>query len=92
MLVAPILVFPYWNKEFCVHVDSSCIDLRVVLAQPGVGEIDHPIAFASINLSKVENNYATTEREGLAMIYALQKLRHYFLGSHFKMFTSHSAL
>jgi hypothetical protein len=33
-----------------------------------------------------------TEREGLAMIYALQKFIHYLLGSHFKFFTDHSAL
>lgn len=26
------------------------------------------------------------------MVYALQKFRHYLLGSHFKMFTNHSAL
>jgi len=32
------------------------------------------------------------EREGLTMVYALQKFRHYLLGSHFKMFTNHSAL
>jgi len=32
------------------------------------------------------------EREGLAMIYALQKFRHYLLGSHFKFFIDHSPL
>jgi hypothetical protein len=26
------------------------------------------------------------------MVYALQKFRHYLLGSHFKMYTDHSAL
>ena len=26
------------------------------------------------------------------MVYALQKFKHYLLGSHFKMFTDHSAL
>ena len=34
----------------------------------------------------------TTEHEGLAMVYALQKFRHYLLGGHFKMFTDHSSL
>ena len=92
MVVAPILVFPYWNKEFHVHVDASYIDLEVVFPQPGAREIDHPIAFASRKLSKEENNYTTTEREGLEMVYPLQKFRHYLLGSHFKMFTDHSAL
>jgi hypothetical protein len=32
------------------------------------------------------------EREGLAIVYALQKFRHYLLGKNFKMFTDHSAL
>ena len=32
------------------------------------------------------------EREGLAMVYALQKFRHYLLGAHFKMYTGHSTL
>jgi hypothetical protein len=43
-------------------------------------------------LSEFEKNYNTTEREGLDMVYALQKFRHYLLGKHFKMFIDHSAL
>ena len=69
----PILVFPDWSKEFHVHVDASSIVLGIVLAQLGEGNIDHPIAFASRKLSTTENNYTTKEREGLAMVYALQK-------------------
>jgi len=92
MVVAPILVFPYWNKEFHVYMDASCITLGVVLAKLGVGEIDHPKYFASRKLFKVEKKYTTTEREGLAMVNSLQNFRHYLLGSHFKMFTDHSAL
>ena len=40
----------------------------------------------------VEKNYTKIEIEGLAMVYVLQKIRHYQLGGHFKMFTDHSAL
>jgi hypothetical protein len=54
--------------------------------------MDHPIYFVSQNLSQEERNYTMTEREGLAMIYALQKFRHYLLSSHFKLFTNHFAL
>jgi len=75
-----------------VHVDASSIELGVVLTQPGEGDIDHPLEFASRKLSTAEVNYNTTEREGLAMVYALQKFYHYLLGGHFKMFTDHSAL
>jgi hypothetical protein len=92
MVTAPILVFPDWSKEFHVHIDVSSIALGVVLAQPGEGDIDHMLDFSKRKLSTVEINYTTTEREGLAMVYALQKFCHYLLGGQFKMFTDHSVL
>jgi hypothetical protein len=92
MVTMPILVFPDWSKEFHVQVDASSIALGVVLAQPGEGDIDHPLAFSNMNLSTTEVNYTTTKKEGLAMVYALQKFHHYLLGGHFKMFTDHSTL
>jgi len=60
--------------------------------QPEEGNLDHPIYFYSHKLSQVERNHTTTEREGLAMMYSLQKFSHYLLGCHFKFFTNHSAL
>ena len=54
-----------------VHVDTSSIALGAVLAQPGEGSINPSIAFASRKLLIAEKNYTTTEREGLAMVYAL---------------------
>jgi hypothetical protein len=92
MVTVPILVFPDWSKEFHVHVDASSIALGEVLAQPGEGDIDHMLAFSSRKLSTTTINYTTIERQGLAMVYALQKLCHYLLGGHFKMFTDHFAL
>ena len=62
------------------------------MVQPGEGDIDHQIAFASWKLPSAEKNYTMTEREGLEMVYALQKFRHYLLGGHFKMFIDHFAL
>jgi len=92
MVTMPIFVFLDWKKEFHVHVFASCIMLGIVLTQEGEGEIHHPIAFTIRNLYKVEKNYSTTEQEGLTIIYALQKFRHYLLGGHFKMYKGHSAL
>jgi hypothetical protein len=71
MVTAPILVFLDWSKEFHVHVDASSIALGVVLAQSRIRDIDHKLSFASRKLSIIEINYTTTEREGLAMVYAL---------------------
>ena len=92
MVTTLILVFPDWKKPFHVHVDASSIALGIILAQPGEGGIDHPIAFSRRKLASAEKNYTTIEREGLAMVYALQKFRLYLLGSHFKMFTDNSTL
>jgi hypothetical protein len=89
---APILTYPNWKVEFHVHIDASAVVLGAILVQLGEGNLDHPIYFSSRKLSQDEHNYTTTEREGLAMVYALQKFRHYLLGSHFKFFTDHSSL
>ena len=92
MATTPILVFPNWKKEFHVHVDTSSVALGTVLKQPGEGALEHPIAFASRKLFMTKKNYMTTEREGLAMVYALHKFRHYLLGGNFKMYVNHSDL
>jgi hypothetical protein len=92
MVIVPILIFPDWRKGFHVHVDASYISLGAVLAQPRVGDIDHPLFFSRRKLSTAKINYTTIEREGLAMVYALQKFRHYLLQGNFKIFIDHSAL
>jgi hypothetical protein len=51
MVTTPILVFPDWEKTFHVHVDASATTLGAILVQPGVGDLDHPIVFASRKLS-----------------------------------------
>jgi hypothetical protein len=92
MVIAPILFFPDWRKEFHVHVNTYSIALGEVLVQPGEGDINHSLSFASKKLSTTDVNYTTTERQGLAMVYVLQKFCHYLLGGHFKMFIDHSVL
>lgn len=83
---APILAYPNWQIEFHVHIDASIVALDTILAQSWEGNLHHPIYFASHILSQAECNYTTIERKGLAIVYALQKFRHYLVGSHFKFF------
>jgi hypothetical protein len=56
-----------------VNVDASSIAFGEVLTQPGEGDIDHPIYFVSRKFYEFEQNYNTTEREGMDMVYALHK-------------------
>jgi hypothetical protein len=62
MVTIPILVFQDWENTFHVNVHASSIALGAILTQPGIGELDHSIAFASRKLSELEHNYNTIER------------------------------
>lgn len=55
-------------------------------------QIDHLVSFASRKLSDSGENYVTTEREWLDMVYVLQKFQHYLLGNAFILFINHSTL
>ncbi|CAM6097605.1 unnamed protein product [Calypogeia fissa] len=89
---APILKEPDWGKEFHLHTDASLIAVGAVLAQQGEEGIDSPVYYASRLLNVHERNYTTTEREALAMIFAVKKFRHYLLGNKFVFFVDHNAL
>uniref|UniRef100_A0A151UHX5 Retrovirus-related Pol polyprotein from transposon 297 family n=1 Tax=Cajanus cajan TaxID=3821 RepID=A0A151UHX5_CAJCA len=71
--------------------DASNFALGVVLAQR-VGRFSHVIAYASRTLDAAQVNYTTTEKELLAIVFALDKFRSYLLGSKITMFSDHAAL
>ncbi|RVW77742.1 Retrovirus-related Pol polyprotein from transposon opus [Vitis vinifera] len=50
------------------------------------------IYYASKTLNEAQRNYTTTEKELLAMVFALDKFRAYLVGSFIIVFTDHSAL
>ena len=62
------------------------------LAQNPTGKTDQPIAYATRLLNKAEKNYTTNEKEALAMVYAVNKFRHYLLGNKFIFYVDHLAL
>ena len=92
LITTPILRAPDWNKLFHVHIDASAFAIGCILAQPGDKNMDFPISYASRQLNVAERNYTTIEREGLSMIYAVKKFRHYLLATQFVFFVDHQAL
>ena len=50
------------------------------------------IYYASKTLNEAQRNYTTTEKELLAVVFALEKFRSYILGSPIIIYTDHSAL
>jgi hypothetical protein len=53
---------------------------------------EQPVAFANKTLNKAECRYSTTERELLAVYFALRIFHPYLYGQHFTIFTDHKPL
>ena len=48
--------------------------------------------YASRRLTAAEQNYSTTERKALGLIFSVTKFRHYLLGHKFTFHVDHAAL
>ena len=88
---APILRGPDWTLPFHISSDASDTAIGAVLGQ----EEDHlpyAIYFISKNMSPAELNYTVTEKEFLAVIYAINKFRHYITGYQRFIHIDHAAI
>ncbi|KAL0176818.1 hypothetical protein M9458_029148, partial [Cirrhinus mrigala] len=75
-----VLRAPDFSCPFLLQTDAS-----------DTGE-EHPIIYISRKLSPAERNYATVEREALAIKWAVLELRYYLLGRKFTLVTDHAPL
>ena len=66
--------------------DASDLAMGAVLGQRGDGK-PYVIYYASKTLNKAQRNYTTTEKELLAVVFALDKFRAYLVGSSIVVFT-----
>nr|ABI48306.1 pol protein [Drosophila melanogaster] len=83
-----ILKYPDFKKPFDLTTDASASGIGAVLSQEG-----RPITMISRTLKQPEQNYATNERELLAIVWALGKLQNFLYGSReINIFTDHQPL
>ena len=71
--------------------DASDYAIGVVLGKMK-DKKSHVIYYASKTLNEAPKNYTTTEKELLAVFFALDKFRSYLVGSLVIIFTDHAAL
>jgi hypothetical protein len=91
LVSAPVIQSPDWDLPFELMCDASDYDVGAVLGQrkdnkPSV------VYYASKTLNDAQRNYTTTEKEMLAVVFALDKFRPYLLGTQTTVFTDHAAL
>ncbi|MDD0148378.1 Ty3/Gypsy family RNase HI domain-containing protein, partial [Shigella flexneri] len=82
---------PDWSLPFELMCDASDYAVGAVLGQRK-DKLPYAIYYASRTLNDAQMNYSTTEKELLAVVFALEKFRSYLLGTKVTIFTDHAAL
>ena len=71
--------------------DASDFAVGAVLGQR-IDKRLHVVYYASRTLTDAQINYATTEKELLAIVFAFEKFRLYLVGAKVIVYTDHSAI
>ena len=91
LVEASIMAKPDWNREFEIMCDVSDFSMGAVLEQKAE-KVSKAIYYASKTFNEARENYSTTEKEMLAIVFACEKFRPYILGSHVIIHTDHVAI
>ena len=91
LISAPTVVAPDWSFPFELMCDASDYVIGAVLGQKRE-KIFQVIYYARRTLNDAQLNYATTEKELLAIVFAFDKFRPYLIGNKVVVHTNHSAI
>ena len=92
LTTSPILIYLDFTKKFYLYTDAPDSGLGAVLSQKDEENRERVIAYSSVSLKPAETRYSTTEKEALAVVWAVRQFRHYLLGTTFEIITDHNAL
>ena len=91
LTTAPIVRAPNWKLPFEVMCDASHLAIGAVLGQRVQGK-PYVVYYARKTFNKAQRNYTTTEKELLAVVYAMDKFRAYLVWSEIIIIMDHSTL
>jgi hypothetical protein len=91
LISAPLMHPPDWHRPFEIMCDASDYAVGAVLSQ-SKDKKHYAISYASKTLTGPQLNYATTEKELLTMVFAIEKFRSYLVGAKVVVYTDHATL
>ncbi|CAN8065809.1 unnamed protein product [Agarophyton chilense] len=89
---APILSLPKPERPFIKDTDASDYQVGCALFQTAPNGERSPVGYWSRSLNVHEKNHSVSEKECLAVVWALQTFRPYLMGDHSTVFTDHASL
>lgn len=92
LTTSPVLQQVDYGKPFILRTDASNYAVGAVLLQKTEDGDEKPIEYASRLLTQAERNYSTSEREALAVVWALKKYQGYLDGAEVTLGTDHQPL
>lgn len=91
LISSPVISCPDFERPFSIQTDASDYGLGAVLTQ-SYPDGEKVISFISRSLSTSERKFSTTEKECLAVLWAIERFRPYVEATHFTVVTDHFAL
>ncbi|KAG1937540.1 retrotransposable element [Pimephales promelas] len=90
---AEVLVHYSSDSELVLACDASPYGVGAVLSQRRKGEsMEKPLGFMSRTLTSAEKRYSQLDKEGLAVIFGIQRFHKYLYGRAFTICTDHKPL
>jgi hypothetical protein len=88
----PVLALPTLTEELVLDTDTTDEQLGCFLQQRGKDGHLHSLGYYSRSVNPAELNYSATEKEALAVVWAIKRLRPYLDAARCTVRTYHSAL
>uniref|UniRef100_A0A2N9HJD4 RNA-directed DNA polymerase n=1 Tax=Fagus sylvatica TaxID=28930 RepID=A0A2N9HJD4_FAGSY len=87
MTKLPTVCAPIAGKPLRLYLASNSQAIGALVAQENGQGVEQPVYYVSRGLKDTETRYSVAERACLALVYASQRLRHYFLAHKIQLMT-----
>ena len=88
----PMVQAPIRKRPMLLYLASSSYAIGALIAQEDGSGVEQPVYYVSRTLKDLETRYPRAKRSCLVIVYASQRLRHYFLAYEIWLMTKSHAI